>query len=320
MKIGIFSIKYGMGGTERVTNNLVKYLKTKHDVEVLLWKHIRIPPFDNIWLLPLSYLNKQEYDVYFNLVFGGSLFASKLFEKPIVHYFHKPPLENPRLIEKIGFTPILALEKMHKYLKYIPTACNSKYTQKKIKEFYNISPKVIYPPVNTKKFKPSKRRKKFILMTGRITPFKKYEKILNFMNHKEVIIAGFLPEDSINYYMFLRRRFPKVKFRLNVSEKDLIKLYQECKIYIFPNPEEHFGIVPFEAMACGKTVLIPEGCGASELIRDGKNGYLFKNDYSNFQEKLNEALNSDVGKKARKSIEKTLSIEDFGKKMFELIS
>jgi len=339
MKIGIFSSGEGTGGTEKIAIYLAEFLKKKHDVDILLWKkwenscfHTsvpqrclfskRIPPYDNILLTPLIYSMKNDYDAYFNMTFFSSLFVSKLiaFRKPIVHYFHNPPLDLNGFLGHIAFSPFLFIEKFHKIMKNIPTVCNSNYTKEEILKFYGIEPRVIHSPVDLDKFSPAKKSSSdFILLTGRITAFKKYEKALQFLKEEKirVIIAGRAGE--INYYNFLKKQFPFVEFRINVSEEELVKLYQNCKLYIFTNPEEHYGLVVPEAMACGKTVLVPKGCGASELITDGENGYLFEPDYSNFKEKLYEALHNDIGKKARKYVEENLSPDAYGEKMLNML-
>jgi len=337
MKIGIFSSIQGRGGTERITYNLARFFKERgFDVEILTWKDYksfeydipkkclsskRIPPFDNIWLSPLIHSRKGNFDVFFNFIFAGSLFISKLINRktPVVQYFHKPPLEIVTIKDKITFFPIVSLEKMHKYLKNIKTCCNSKYTQKRIRDFYEINPKVVYSCIELDRFKPSKRKRDYILMVGRITPFKKYHEILDmFLSRNEkIVLAGSIGDRD--YYNSIKRKYPFVKILTSVSDKELIKLYQDCKLFIFTNPNEHFGLVPFEAMACDKTVLVPIGCGASELITDGKDGYLFKADHSDFYEKLERALKHDTGRRARKTVEKTLSVEVFGNKILKLI-
>jgi len=66
-------------------------------------------------------------------------------------------------------------------------------------------------------------------------PFKKYEKALQFLKEEKirVILAGRVSE--IDYYKFLKEQFPFVEFRINVSKEELVKLYQNCKLYNFIN-------------------------------------------------------------------------------------
>jgi glycosyltransferase involved in cell wall biosynthesis len=81
-----------------------------------------------------------------------------------------------------------------------------------------------------------------------------------------------------------------------------------------------FGIVPFEAMSCGRKVIAPEGFGAAELIEDGVNGFLVKNDFSDFPEKFKQLLDSDLKKKTiRKTVIDNMSLNVFGRKMERLL-
>lgn len=57
-----------------------------------------------------------------------------------------------------------------------------------------------------------------------------------------------------------------------VSEKELLKLYNQTSIFVFPSLYEGFGLPPLEAMACGAPVAasnsssIPEICGKENAI------------------------------------------------------
>ena len=63
-----------------------------------------------------------------------------------------------------------------------------------------------------------------------------------------------------------------VKFPGLVSEQELIKLYNQAKIFVFPSLYEGFGLPPLEAMSCGTPVAaadsssIPEICGANNAV------------------------------------------------------
>lgn len=57
-----------------------------------------------------------------------------------------------------------------------------------------------------------------------------------------------------------------------VSEEELVTLYQEAKVFVFPSLYEGFGLPPLEAMRCGtpvvasKTSCIPEICGEDNAL------------------------------------------------------
>lgn len=53
----------------------------------------------------------------------------------------------------------------------------------------------------------------------------------------------------------------------NVSD-----IYNGCSVYVQPSVTEGFGLPILEAMAHGRPVIATDGCGAAELIEEGKNG------------------------------------------------
>ena len=71
-----------------------------------------------------------------------------------------------------------------------------------------------------------------------------------------------------------RRAAPNVEFLGWRSDDEVLALYRNCRFLVFPG-EEDYGLVPLEAMACGKPV-IAFGCGgATETVEDGVSGLFF---------------------------------------------
>jgi glycosyltransferase involved in cell wall biosynthesis len=54
----------------------------------------------------------------------------------------------------------------------------------------------------------------------------------------------------------------------------LERIYDDCSIYVQPSVTEGFGLPVLEAMAHSKPVIVTAGAGVSELIDDGKNGFV----------------------------------------------
>lgn len=73
------------------------------------------------------------------------------------------------------------------------------------------------------------------------------------------------PDDGIDVYFMLNISTQTKKTLLN-SPSTLALLYTPTN--------EHFGIVPIEAMACGKLVLATNTGGPVESVKDGETGYL----------------------------------------------
>lgn len=71
----------------------------------------------------------------------------------------------------------------------------------------------------------------------------------------------------------------------------LIGLLQEAQALLLPSISETFGLILLEAWAAGTTVISSRTSGASALIKDGENGWLFDLDQpQSFHEALNRTL------------------------------
>ena len=62
-----------------------------------------------------------------------------------------------------------------------------------------------------------------------------------------------LPGDSVIYTGF-------------VSDSDLVRLYAECALFVFPSVLEGFGLPPLEAMACGAPVIASDAASLPEVV------------------------------------------------------
>lgn len=54
-----------------------------------------------------------------------------------------------------------------------------------------------------------------------------------------------------------------------VEEEELLDLYQNCLIFLYPSSYEGFGFPPLEAMACGKPVITGNYSSLPEVVGDG---------------------------------------------------
>ncbi|WP_082908962.1 glycosyltransferase family 4 protein [Chloroflexus islandicus] len=67
--------------------------------------------------------------------------------------------------------------------------------------------------------------------------------------------------------MFIYRNLPP-------NAPQLIELYQQADIFVFPTHAEAFGIAAVEAIACGVPVIATPIGGLPDIVHDGSNGFL----------------------------------------------
>lgn len=153
---------------------------------------------------------------------------------------------------------------------------------KKITVIYNgLSPKFKIIPAH-KSASSSTNFTPFLLYTGVWRSHKNLPRLIEAfkilktktLNNLKLIITGnpdpHYPE--INNTVKKLRLQKDVIFPGLVGEKELIKLYNQAGIFVFPSLYEGFGLPPLEAMACGTPVAasnsssIPEICGKENAI------------------------------------------------------
>lgn len=171
-------------------------------------------------------------------------------------------------IKKIREWDYCAAQRVDKYV------ANSSHISDQIKKYYERESDVIYPPVHTEKFRPvSHPKQDYYFSVGRLIPYKKFDLLVETFNELglPLKIAGSGPDlDKLK-----AMAKPNVEILGYVHEKNLIELYANCKALLFPQIEDA-GIVPLEAMACGRPVIALNRGGSLDTMIDGRTGVLFK--------------------------------------------
>lgn len=146
--------------------------------------------------------------------------------------------------------------------------------KKRINKHYRREAKVIFPPVRTENFLPSNEEKDYYFIVSRLVKYKRYDLAVEACSklHKKLIIIGDGPERE-NLEKLSDKEY--VTFMGRQPDDVVEKYISECKALIFPG-EEDFGIVPVEAMSCGKPVIAYGRGGALDTVVDKKTGIFFK--------------------------------------------
>ncbi|MEW6652262.1 MAG: glycosyltransferase [Bacteroidota bacterium] len=149
---------------------------------------------------------------------------------------------------------------------------NSRYVAGRIKNYYNRTSEVIHPPVDSSTFQISKESGDYYLVVSALVPYKKNEIVIEAFNKlgKKLLVVGTGPEEA-KLKSIAQENCTFLGWK---SNEELAKYYAGCKALLFPGIED-FGIVPLEAMACGKPVIAFANGGALETVVDQKTGIYF---------------------------------------------
>jgi len=150
---------------------------------------------------------------------------------------------------------------------------NSRHVQRRIEKYYQRESDVIYPPVEVDRFEVSDVSEDYFLIVSQLSPYKRIDLAVQLFNKlgKRLIIIGGGPQEA-----YLRGiAGSRVEILGPKSDMEIVEYMKYCRAVLFPG-EDDFGIVPIEAMACGKPVLAFGAGGALETVVPGVTGELFR--------------------------------------------
>ncbi len=274
----------GLKGLDIRTTYLQSKLPIKLRYKHILWPTLRAKAF--------RALDLSEFDI----IISSSSAEAKAVRKTRpgqihIAYIHTPiryywsHYEEFRREFKFGaFTPFIRplipvlVKKMRKLdlesIKDIDILiANSEITRDRIKQYYKRSSTVVHPPVDVERFTPPpKGQRSGYILWGRHVPYKRFDLAVQAANQlgAQLTIVGSGPDTA----RLKKLAGPTVKFVGRVSDKELVRLAQSAKGFLFPN-EEDFGISAVEALAAGTPVIAYARGGALDIVQDGETGVLF---------------------------------------------
>lgn len=184
-------------------------------------------------------------------------------------------------LEETGFLTRLLMRPLMHYLRiwdFVAAArvdhfvSNSRYVAARIEKCYRRSAEVVPPPVATGDFSPASEIEDYYLMVGQLVAYKRADLAVEAFGKmgKRLVIIG--EGEQLDYLREIAA--PCIEFLGWQPLSEIQRRYARCKALIFPGVED-FGIVPLEAMACGRPVIAFARGGALDSVRDGVTGLLF---------------------------------------------
>ena len=148
---------------------------------------------------------------------------------------------------------------------------------------------VIYHGIDHTLFYPSKEhtkeRQKYILAVGSIEPRKNLKNLLYayaqyddaFKDEYHLYLVGDKGWENSDIWHLIEALGSWVHYTGYISDSQLVNIYRNASLFVYPSLYEGFGIPPLEAMACGTAVIVsntsslPEICGDAAYYIDPLN-------------------------------------------------
>lgn len=221
------------------------------------------------------------------------LLLAKLYRKKLVVYVHGEDIETAKTSRELSLLAQKVISGADKLI------TNSNNTKKILQQQWDTSKTAlvtIHPGVDINQFKPvpvdESVREHFgwsnryvILTVGRLQRRKGQDKMIEALQALKESIPNVLyvvagNGEDLDYLKGLATHYAvndNVQFIHSANDEDLIKMYQQCNLFILPNRTEGndiegFGMVLVEAQACGKPVIAGDSGGTAEALNIGETG------------------------------------------------
>jgi glycosyltransferase involved in cell wall biosynthesis len=196
---------------------------------------------------------------------------------------------------------------------------NSKFTQDIVSRFLRRRSEVVYPPVETEKFRAktveNSQRQDLVTIVSRLRRGKQLDlvaKIAKLSKKGKFLILGLADEASQDATDSLMRTIKSLKVNdriellINQPFQKLADALASSKLFLSSQRSEAFGMAVVEAMASGCVPLVPRDGGPWFDVLDqeqGKYGYSYRNvgEAARWVDKLlgNESLREETSTRAR---------------------
>ncbi len=136
----------------------------------------------------------------------------------------------------------------------------------------------------------------YLLYVGNAYPHKNLEKLIEawfLLRKKRADLSLVLVGEDDYFYQRLRKKAPSgVFFAGFKSDEELINIYQQASVYVFPSLCEGFGLPPLEAMAYGVPVVAAETTCLPEILGEAAL-YFNPESVEDIASKINEVLENE---------------------------
>jgi len=260
-------------------------------IQVVKKSFRELGPFENAFYAHTAFLTKQvkilekignNFDIIHNHCYPEffPLLASKSIKSPILTTIHA------QMTKELDFA--LSLFNNQKNIFFISISKAAKKLAKKTKIY-----QTIYNGIDTNLYKFFPKKEKYLLWIGRLSKAKdnsgrfldpkgvRWAIRLARETNSKLLLSGnvedikFFNKDVKPYLSSKIRWIGKISPEQPLSKREVVKLMQKAKAFLMTvNWYEPFGLVMAEAQSCGTPVIGFKRGSVSELVKNGKTGFV----------------------------------------------
>jgi glycosyltransferase involved in cell wall biosynthesis len=176
---------------------------------------------------------------------------------------------------------------------------NSRYVREVVRKIYQVEACLSYHGVDIDKFRPVKTVKQNVIFSvGSLTPLKGFDFLIQSVACIDpevrpplVIASNFqMPEEKQYLVEMAEKLSVKLVLHNNISDEELVNLYNSARITVYSPIREPFGLVSLESMACGTPVVAVREGGVQEAVLHEQTGLMVERDPIMFAEAIQSLL------------------------------
>ena len=157
---------------------------------------------------------------------------------------------------------------------------NSRNIASRVQKAYRRNSEVLYPPVEISELlKLEPKKEDYFIYFGRLEKYKCVDMAIRACvaaGEKLTIVGTGVYEGELKKLVTSLDGNDMVTFTGWVSDEERNRLIAGAKAFVFPGPDEDFGIVLVESLAAGTPVIAFDAGGAGEILENGKTGVLLE--------------------------------------------
>ncbi len=290
-------------------------------------------PFWNLENLSKAFemAQKGEFDIVHAHLDLWTLFFQKFSRAPVVHTFHNP-LYTSSITDPKRLPTRLKMFDVHKKESY---GCFISKSQKRLCPVKFPQSSIVYNGIDVSLYKFQENPDDYFCWIARIDPYKGIENAIAAAEKAGInlYLAGRLDKSRRQY--FKEKIKPhlnnKIKYLGELSQSELPDFYGKAKACIYPIEwHEPFGLIMVEAMAAGTPVIAFNMGSVSEVVKDGKTGFVVEMKTKSGQKNIKgiveaiKKIDTIKRKDCRQRVERRFSyqkmVDDYEKIYYKLIA